>query len=164
MRTVLFLCTGNYYRSRFAEELFNARAGEAGLNWRAASRGLAIERGKDNVGPVSALVRSALAELGVVPAGVHRFPASCTVADFESADLIIALSDAEHRPLMLERYAEWHARTEFWDIEDVGLTPLPRRAPRHSGANRGAGRAIDGGRREPCRRPHLKPSAGGAYR
>jgi protein-tyrosine phosphatase len=123
MRTVLFLCTGNYYRSRFAEELFNARAGEAGLNWRAASRGLAIERGKDNVGPVSALVRSALAELGVVPAGVHRFPASCTVADFESADLIIALSDAEHRPLMLERYAEWHARTEFWDIEDVGLTP-----------------------------------------
>jgi hypothetical protein len=26
MKSVLFLCTGNYYRSRFAEELFNHRA------------------------------------------------------------------------------------------------------------------------------------------
>ena len=25
-KTVLFLCTGNYYRSRFAEELFNHEA------------------------------------------------------------------------------------------------------------------------------------------
>jgi len=25
-RTVLFLCTGNYYRSRFADELFNHKA------------------------------------------------------------------------------------------------------------------------------------------
>lgn len=122
MYTVLFLCTGNYYRSRFAEELFNARACEAGLDWRAESRALAIERGKENVGPISPLVGSALAELGLIPAGAERFPASCTPADFESADLIIALSDAEHRPLILERYADWHARTEFWDVEDVGVT------------------------------------------
>ena len=121
MYTVLFLCTGNYYRSRFAEELFNARAGEARLDWRAESRALAIERGKENVGPISPLVRSALAELGLIPAGAERFPASCTPADFESADLIIALSDAEHRPLILGRYADWHARTEFWDVEDVGV-------------------------------------------
>ena len=41
MKTLLFLCTGNYYRSRYAEELFNHRAAPAGLNWRAQSRGLA---------------------------------------------------------------------------------------------------------------------------
>ena len=123
MRTVLFLCTGNYYRSRFAEELFNARAGEVALDWRAESRALAIERGKDNVGPMSPLVRSALSELGLIPAGADRLPISCTPADFEFADLIVALSDAEHRPLMLERYADWHTRTEFWDVEDVGVTP-----------------------------------------
>lgn len=62
MRTVLFLCTGNYYRSRFAEEIFNARAAALGLDWRAESRALAIERGKNNVGPISPLVRSALAD------------------------------------------------------------------------------------------------------
>jgi hypothetical protein len=41
-KTVLFLCTGNYYRSRFAEALFNSVAGRMGLPWRASSRGLAL--------------------------------------------------------------------------------------------------------------------------
>ena len=40
-RRLLFLCTGNYYRSRFAELLFNALAREAGLSWIASSRGIA---------------------------------------------------------------------------------------------------------------------------
>jgi protein-tyrosine phosphatase len=69
------------------------------------------------------LVRSALAELDIFPAGADRSPAPSTTADFESADLIVALSDAEHRPLMTERYPDWHGRTDFWDIDDVGLTP-----------------------------------------
>ncbi len=47
-KTVLFLCTGNYYRSRFAEALFNSVAGRMGLPWRASSRGLALERGVNN--------------------------------------------------------------------------------------------------------------------
>jgi hypothetical protein len=37
-KAVLFLCTGNYYRSRFAEVLFNSVAGKMGLPWRASSR------------------------------------------------------------------------------------------------------------------------------
>ena len=45
VKTVLFLCTGNYYRSRFAEELFNHQAERADLDWIAQSRGLALERG-----------------------------------------------------------------------------------------------------------------------
>ena len=52
-KTVLFLCTGNYYRSRFAEILFNSVAGKMGLQWRASSRGLALERGINNVGPMA---------------------------------------------------------------------------------------------------------------
>ncbi len=38
---VLFLCTGNYYRSRYAEEIFNHQAGLEGLGWHAFSRGVA---------------------------------------------------------------------------------------------------------------------------
>jgi protein-tyrosine phosphatase len=44
-KTVLFLCTGNYYRSRNAEVLFNSVAGKMSLPWKASSRGLALERG-----------------------------------------------------------------------------------------------------------------------
>ena len=40
-KVVLFLCTCNYYRSRFAEIVFNHKARKAGLDWQATSRGLA---------------------------------------------------------------------------------------------------------------------------
>jgi hypothetical protein len=65
VRTVLFLCTGNYYRSRFAEVFFNHHGAKAGLTWRAVSRGLAIEFGVHNVGPLSAHAALRLRELGI---------------------------------------------------------------------------------------------------
>ena len=39
---ILFICTGNYYRSRFAEAVFNHYSEAHVLPWRAFSRGLAI--------------------------------------------------------------------------------------------------------------------------
>jgi protein-tyrosine-phosphatase len=36
-KTLLILCTGNYYRSRYAEIVFNARAQEEQLPWQAIS-------------------------------------------------------------------------------------------------------------------------------
>src|SRR3954466_2901875 len=80
MKRVLFLCTGNYYRSRFAEHLFNDRARRAGLEWEASARALAIERGKDNVGPMSIYAVEALAERGVRVSN-ERLPLPCTVED-----------------------------------------------------------------------------------
>ena len=39
MKTVLFLCSANYYRSRFAEHFFNWHAENSGLRWKAISKG-----------------------------------------------------------------------------------------------------------------------------
>jgi protein-tyrosine phosphatase len=50
---ILFICTGNYYRSRVAEVLFNYNAAKARLNWKADSRGIDLNRGIYNVGPMS---------------------------------------------------------------------------------------------------------------
>ena len=84
LKTVLFLCTGNYYRSRFAEELFNYRAAHAQVNWQAQSRALAIERGINNIGPLSPLVLWGLSRCGLSAKGADRPPQKCVILDLES--------------------------------------------------------------------------------
>src|SRR5947208_970613 len=106
-RTVLFLCTGNYYRSRHAEAVFNHHASLSGLGWRATSRGLALEFGANNVGPIARSTVARLAALGISHEPYLRMPARVTNADLAAAQLIVALKDAEHRPLMVERHPDW---------------------------------------------------------
>jgi protein-tyrosine phosphatase len=118
-KTVLFLCTGNYYRSRFAEVLFNSLAGKRGLPWRASSRGLALERGINNVGPMAAEAVRALEAMGVCAEDdCARLPVQVTTGDLAAADRIIALKQAEHLPLFQERFPAWAEKVEFWHIED----------------------------------------------
>ena len=119
MNTVLFLCTGNYYRSRFAEELFNHHAQRHGLEWIAQSRGLALERGRDNIGPISPNVLHALKELAIVALGADRFPQQCTASDLAGADFIVAVKETEHRPLMRERFADWEHLPDYWNVHDI---------------------------------------------
>ena len=121
MKSVLFLCTGNYYRSRFAEELFNHRVEHYELGWVATSRGLAIERGVLNVGALSPYAKWGLAERGIVPTGATRRPLPCTTTDLETASHIVALNEAEHRLLLRERFPKWTNRVEFWAIDDIDL-------------------------------------------
>ena len=119
-KTVLFLCTGNYYRSRFAEVLFNSVAGKMGLPWQASSRGLALERGVNNVGPMAASAVKALEAMGVRAAdAVTRLPAQVTTDDLEGADRIVALKQAEHLPLLQERFPAWAEKVEFWHVDDA---------------------------------------------
>src|SRR5215471_259025 len=100
-KTVLFLCTGNYYLSRFAEALFNSVAGRMGLPWRASSRGLALERGVNNVGPMAVEAVKALEVMGVCTGDeCTRAPAQVTDDDLGGAALIVALKHAEHLPLL----------------------------------------------------------------
>jgi protein-tyrosine phosphatase len=118
-KTVLFLCTGNYYRSRFAECLFNSVAAKMGLGWQAASRGLALERGVSNIGPMALSAIQALQALGIRNDEFSRFPLSVALEDFEKAHWIVALKEAEHRPLFQERFPAWTDRVEYWHVEDA---------------------------------------------
>src|SRR6266568_6193070 len=119
-KIVLFLCTGNHYRSRFAEILFNFVAGRMGLPWKAFSRGLALERGVNNVGPMAVSAIKALEALGVRAAdAVTRLPTQVTSDDLERAALIVALKHAEHLPLLQERFPAWAEKAEFCHVEDA---------------------------------------------
>jgi protein-tyrosine phosphatase len=119
-KSVLFLCTGNYYRSRFAEVLFNSVADKMGLPWRASSRGLALERGVNNVGPMSASAIKALEALGVCAGeDCSRPPAQVTAEELEAADRVVALKRDEHLPLLRERFPAWVEKAEFWHVDDA---------------------------------------------
>lgn len=119
-KTILFLCTGNYYRSRFAEILFNSVAENMGLPWKASSRGLALEQGVNNVGSMSALAINALKSMGVCASNdCARLPVQATTEDLEKADFVVALKHAEHLPLLQERFPAWTEKVEFWHIEDA---------------------------------------------
>jgi len=100
-KAILFLCTGNYYRSRFAEILFKSVAGKMGLPWRASSSGLALERGVNNVGPMEVTAITSLEARGIRGvADFARFPIQVTKDDLETASWIVALKGAEHMPLL----------------------------------------------------------------
>lgn len=128
-KTVLFLCTGNYYRSRFAEILFDSVAARMGLPWRAQSRALALERGTANVGPISPLVLEELAQRRL-PAkeACSRMPTALALDDLEKAGKVVALLQSEHEPLLAARFAGWESKVEYWHVEDApGVLPLIER-------------------------------------
>lgn len=124
MKHVLFVCTGNYYRSRFAEHLFNAVAEARGLPWRAVSRGTDIYgAGSGNVGPISAVAREALEARSVALEPELRLPLPLTVDDLAAADLVVAVCEAEHRPHLERDFPSAAASVEYWGVEDLGITP-----------------------------------------
>jgi protein-tyrosine phosphatase len=117
MQTVLFLCSGNYYRSRFAESLFNWLAPQQMLDWRAESKGFRLHPA--NIGPISHHAVSGLRLRGLPIPEPDRFPLVANANDIEAADLVIAVKEAEHRPMMLKRFPAWANRIEYWQIHDL---------------------------------------------
>jgi protein-tyrosine phosphatase len=118
MNHVLFLCSGNYYRSRFTEHLFNWLAECSGLPWRADSRGLAVGR-HGNIGPVSRYTVERLHALGIPINGDSRSPLQLSEADLVASDLVIAMKEAEHRPLLADLFPSWEEQVEYWHIDDL---------------------------------------------
>lgn len=117
MKTVLFLCTGNYYRSRFAEIFFNWHATEQRLPWRADSRGLALDA--LNLGHMSGYTVNRLASMQMPVDEYRRDPKDLALGDLESADQIVAVKGSEHRPLIARRFPQWLDKIEFWEVHDI---------------------------------------------
>jgi protein-tyrosine phosphatase len=122
LKTVVFVCTGNYYRSRFSECLFNALAVEKGLPWQATSRGLRSWMA-DGQGPISEFTVERLTARGIALDEPIRFPLPLTLEDLENADLVVAVKEAEHRAMMEEQFSAWVDRIEYWAVDDLDCAP-----------------------------------------
>lgn len=125
MNTVLFLCTANYYRSRFAEFYFNALAATRGLCWRAESRGLRLNL--DDYGPIYHQTVAWLVNRGIALPACHRYPIEVKEDDLAAAHLIVAVKDAEHRPLLTLNFPAWAERVEYWHVHDLDCA-MPQEA------------------------------------
>ena len=79
-----------------------------------------MERGVNNVGPMAASAVQALEALGVRAGdAITRMPAQVTTGDLAGAALIVALKEAEHLPLLQERFPAWAEKVEFWHVDDA---------------------------------------------
>jgi protein-tyrosine phosphatase len=125
-RKILFLCTWNYYRSRFAEIYFNWEATAAKINWRADSRGLALPESTPNT--ISGYTVKYLNQLSI-PFDLERIPMDATDEDFSNSNRIIALKRDEHLTWVQKRFDRFQDRVEYWDIHDVDASTPEEQLP-----------------------------------
>ncbi|MGE9293541.1 MAG: low molecular weight phosphatase family protein [Puniceicoccales bacterium] len=115
---LLFVCTGNYYRSRFAEAVFNHRAEAEGLPWRAFSRGL-FPGWVDDDNDLSPHTRSALTLRNIPLHHTGEKRTQLTVDDLQRAAHTILLKKTEHEPMMRKVFPEQATEVEYWEVHDI---------------------------------------------
>ncbi|MCA9188704.1 MAG: hypothetical protein R3E01_00755 [Pirellulaceae bacterium] len=118
--TVLFLCSGNYYRSRFAEFYFRHLAARQRLAWQSDSRGLALDN--YNPGHMSAHTERLCEQMGISTEPL-RFPMKLTAQDLNDAAIVIAVKETEHRPMIRRQFPDWEDRIEYWEVHDLDVEP-----------------------------------------
>ena len=120
MKMLLFLCTGNYYRSRFAELYFRHLAVKHELRWLVDSRGLELHPA--NEGPLSQHAIIECQRMGISTEPL-RLPTALQENDLKSAHLVIAVKETEHRPLMRQQFPDWQNWIEYWEVHDLDVAP-----------------------------------------
>jgi len=119
-KKILFVCTGNYYRSRFAEIIFNYRATALNVPWQAFSRGLKTGN-PGNIGPISPYTAKALADRNISDPSCDNFPVLMQEIDLKQSDQIIALKRTEHYAMFVDKHLEWAEKVEYWEVHDVDM-------------------------------------------
>ncbi len=119
-KQILFLCTGNYYRSRMAEEMLNHFAEERGVTARAFSRGLLRSfENSGNVGSFSSFALHVLTRYGIAPRRADEFPQRVTADELCDSDVVIALYQRVHAPMMTDQFPEFAAKVIYWSVPDL---------------------------------------------
>jgi protein-tyrosine phosphatase len=58
-------------------------------------------------------------KLGIAIGEYLRPPQAVSEEDFQKADVVVAVKEAEHRSLMESNFPSWLAGVEFWHVDDL---------------------------------------------
>ncbi|MDB2481529.1 hypothetical protein N9W84_00015 [bacterium] len=125
---VCFVCTGNYYRSRFAEAVFNHLAEECDVGHVAESRGFQISAADEvakKYGELSPYTRDRMDELDIEERHTSSERQMIKKEDLKLFDLFIILDRSEHFSMVKEFVGEDEEMIDsaknfkYWGVKDV---------------------------------------------
>jgi protein-tyrosine phosphatase len=119
-RRVIFICTGNYYRSRYAELYFNARV-PADSGYYAASYGFRLS--PQNTGAIAPCLLDHLRSHQIATDQL-RAPRQLQANELAATDHLIILDEEEHRRYVEQDLPTWRTRVTYWHVPDVNTTPV----------------------------------------
>jgi len=129
VQKLLFLCTANYYRSRFAEQYFNHHAKLRGLTWLADSKAISRDPEAEGIiGPMSSHSIKYLGEIGLV-ADDSRYPIRVEDEHFDEFHRVIAASRDEHYPMMQMHFPHRADGIDYFEVEDLHIYGPERALP-----------------------------------
>ena len=123
---VLFICTGNYYRSRFSEALFNHLTATHDSPWRAFSRGVDIDLAPPGLSPFTA---TWLNQNGIDRHHTTPDRNRLTAADLAYARISVALKETEHRAYLRRDFPDWVDRITYWHFNDLDMATAEEMLP-----------------------------------
>jgi protein-tyrosine phosphatase len=114
---LLFICSGNIYRSRYAEAYANFLSDKKDLPVVARSRGLSIHLVDICTSP---FVTQRMERKGIPRAFTGECRVALGEADLRKADVVVALREDEHKPLLKEQFPDWAEGITYWKVHDTG--------------------------------------------
>ena len=89
-----------------------------GLSW-AADIARAVARPTATTDRSRVTPPARLKECGIASEDNPRSPLPLSEADLAAADHIVAVKEAEHRPLVEAKFPAWRDRVEYWHVHDI---------------------------------------------
>lgn len=124
MVKLYFVCMGNYYRSRLAEELAYYYAEKYNIEIHADSGGLSKIPNPAHPGAMANATLRYLEAKGITPKGIQRLPKGCVIEDINNADIVICTDAHEQETLFRNRFPEFNGELLGWNARDHMYDPI----------------------------------------
>ena len=121
MNNILFVCTGNIFRSRFAEEVFNHLCKINGVDATAFSAGLQV--GRYNQRKIYRPAMNELERLKIEPLRSNEDSVHINDIDVSIYDQIICMDEEEHKSMVRSNELLSGFTLQYWNIVDMPKVP-----------------------------------------